>query len=245
MHVVTRHHRTGRGALAVMLITAALSVLAIGVVHPAKASADPTPSCDATTCTVDFGTAGTTQGWNVPAGVSTITVTMAGGSGGSSAAGGIGGAGGQMVATVPVFSGENLSILQGTSPYPGGDFGGGGAPGGAGGPEPTGGWGGGGSFVFETNPTATLLLAVGGGGGAGGDTSEIAGAGGSNGSGSDATTTNPDGTVVGLGGTLAAGGAGGAGNQGPSAPGWPAAARPWRRATPAPAAVAGLRIRRP
>ena len=219
MHVVTRHHRTGRGALAVMLITAALSVLAIGVVHPAKASADPTPSCDATTCTVDFGTAGTTQGWNVPAGVSTITVTMAGGAGGSSAAGGLGGAGGQMVATVPVFSGENLSILQGTSPYPGGDFGGGGAPGGAGGPEPTGGWGGGGSFVFETNPTATLLLAVGGGGGAGGDTSEIAGAGGSNGSGSDATTNNPDGTVVGLGGTLAAGGAGGAGNQGPSGAG--------------------------
>jgi hypothetical protein len=202
-----------------MLITAALSVLAIGVVHPAKASADPTPSCDATTCTVDFGTAGTTQGWNVPAGVSTITVTIAGGAGGSSAAGGIGGAGGQMVATVPVFSGENLSILQGTSPYPGGDFGGGGAPGGAGGPEPTGGWGGGGSFVFETNPTATLLLAVGGGGGAGGDTSEIAGVGGSDGSGSDATTTNPDGTVVGLGGTLAAGGAGGAGNQGPSGAG--------------------------
>jgi hypothetical protein len=219
VHVVTRHHRTGRGALAVMLITAALSVLAIGVVHPAKASADPTPSCDATTCTVDFGTAGTTQGWNVPAGVSTITVTIAGGAGGSSAAGGIGGAGGQMVATVPVFSGENLSILQGTSPYPGGDFGGGGAPGGAGGPEPTGGWGGGGSFVFETNPTATLLLAVGGGGGAGGDTSEIAGVGGSDGSGSDATTTNPDGTVVGLGGTLAAGGAGGAGNQGPSGAG--------------------------
>jgi hypothetical protein len=124
-----------------------------------------------------------------------------------------------MVASVPVSSGENLSILQGTSPYPGGDFGGGGAPGGAGGPDSTGGWGGGGSFVFETNPTATLLLAVGGGGGAGGDTSEVAGAGGSNGPGSNATTTNADGTVVGLGGTLGAGGAGGAGNQGLSAPG--------------------------
>ena len=49
-----------------MLITAALSVLAIGVVHPAKASADPTPSCDATTCTVDFGTAGTTQAVECP-----------------------------------------------------------------------------------------------------------------------------------------------------------------------------------
>ena len=219
MHVVVPDHRISRGALAVLVVTAALGVLATGMIHAPQASADPIPSCDATTCTVDFGVAGTTQQWNVPAGVSTLTVTMAGGSGGSSAAGGVGGAGGEMVATVPVFSGENLSILQGTSPYPGGDFGGGGAPGGAGGPEPTGGWGGGGSFVFETNPTATLLLAVGGGGGAGGDTSEVAGAGGSDGPGSDATTSNPDGTVVGLGGTLAAGGAGGAGNQGPSAAG--------------------------
>jgi hypothetical protein len=144
-----------------MVITAALGVLATGVIHVGTASADPTPSCDATTCTVDFGVAGTTQTWNVPAGVSTITVNIAGGSGGSSTAGGAGGAGGEMVATVPVQWGENLSILQGTSPYPGGDFGGGGAPGGAGGPESTGGWGGGGSFVFETNPTSTLLLAVG------------------------------------------------------------------------------------
>src|ERR1019366_5528293 len=63
-----------------------------------------------------------------------------------------------------VFSGENLSILQGTSPFPGGDFGGGGAPGPVGSGK-TGGGGGGGSFGFETNPTATLLLAVGGGGG--------------------------------------------------------------------------------
>jgi hypothetical protein len=123
-----------------------------------------------------------------------------------------------MVATVPVFSGENLSILQGTSAFPGGDFGGGGAPGGVGGPESTGGWGGGGSFVFETNPTSTLLLAVGGGGGAGGNSGEVAGVGGSNGPGSDATS-DEDGTVVGLGGTLAAGGAGGAGVSGPSAAG--------------------------
>ena len=123
-----------------------------------------------------------------------------------------------MVATVPVFSGETLSVLQGTSPFPGGDFGGGGAPGGAGGPEQTGGWGGGGSFVFETNPTSTLLLAVGGGGGAGGDAGEVAGAGGSNGPGSDATTNFVP-SVVGLGGTQVAGGGGGVGNQGPFANG--------------------------
>jgi hypothetical protein len=219
VHVVVPDHRTSRGALAALVVTAALGLLATGVIHAAPASADPTPVCDATTCTVGFGTAGTTQQWTVPSGVSTITVTMAGGSGGSSSAGGVGGAGGAMVATVPVFSGENLSILQGTSPYIGGDFGGGGAPGP--GPGPTGGWGGGGSFVFETNPTATLLLAVGGGGGAGGaggDAGEVAGAGGSNGPGSDATTNFvPD--VVGLGGTLAVGGGGGTGTEGPTANG--------------------------
>ncbi len=218
MHVVVPNHRISRGALAVLVVTAALSVLATGVIHAAPASADPTPSCDATTCTVSFGTAGTTQQWTVPAGVSTITVAMAGGSGGSSAAGGVGGAGGAMVATVPVFAGENLSVLQGTSPYPGGDFGGGGAPGPGSGPGQTGGWGGGGSFVFETNPTATLLLAVGGGGGAGGDAGEVAGAGGSNGPGSDATTNFVP-SVVGLGGTLSAGGAGGAGTFGPTSGG--------------------------
>ena len=88
MHVVVPDHRTSRGVLAVLVVTAALGVLATGVIHAAPASADPTPSCDATTCTVGFGAAGTTQQWNVPAGVSTITVTMAGGSGGSSTAGG-------------------------------------------------------------------------------------------------------------------------------------------------------------
>jgi hypothetical protein len=217
VHVVVPDHRISRGALAALVVTAALGVFATGVIHAAPASADPTPSCNTTTCTVSFGTAGTTQQWSVPAGVSTITVAMAGGSGGSSSAGGVGGAGGAMVATVPVSSGENLSILQGTSPFPGGDFGGGGAPG-AGGPGQTGGWGGGGSFVFETNPTATLLLAVGGGGGAGGDAGEVAGTGGTSGPGTDATSTF-DPTVVGLGGTLAAGGGGGAGTEGPTANG--------------------------
>jgi hypothetical protein len=218
VHVVAHHHRNSPRLLAVIVVTAALGLLATGVIHAAPASADPTPSCDATTCTVSFGTAGTIQQWTVPPGVSTITVTMAGGSGGSSAAGGLGGPGGAMVATVPVSSGENLSVLQGTSPFPGGDFGGGGAPGASGGPDPTGGWGGGGSFVFEVNPTATLLLAVGGGGGAGGDAGEVAGAGGSNGPGSDATSTFVP-SVVGLGGTLAAGGGGGAGTEGPTSGG--------------------------
>ena len=203
-----------------MVVTAVVGVLATGVIHPSVASADPTPSCDATTCTVEFVPAGSVQQWSVPAGVSSVTVAMAGGSGASSAAGGVGGAGGQMMATVPAEWGETFSVVVGTAATNrGGGFGGGGA---AGPPRPgpgVGGGGGGGSFVFETFPTTTLLLAVGGGGGAGGDNSEIAGAGGGNGPGSDATTTNADGTVVGLGGTLGAGGSGGAGNQGPSAKG--------------------------
>jgi hypothetical protein len=219
VHVVVRHHRISRGALAVMVLTAVAGVLATGVIHPSVASADPTPSCGATTCTVDFGPAGSTQQWSVPAGVSSVTVTMAAGSGASSAAGGVGGAGGQMVATVPAEWGETFSVLVGTAAANGGGFGGGGAPGAAGpGPGSAGGGGGGGSFVFETFPTSTILLAVGGGGGAGGNSGEVAGVGGSDGPGSDATS-NVDGTVVGLGGTLAAGGAGGAGIAGPSAAG--------------------------
>ncbi len=73
--------------------------------------------------------------------------------------------------------------------------------------------------MFETNPSSTLLLAVGGGGGAGGNASEVAGVGGSDGPGTDATTSNVDGTVVGHGGTLVTGGAGGSGDQGPSSKG--------------------------
>jgi len=219
VHVVVRPHRTSRGALAVVVVTAVVGVLATGVIHPSVASADPTPSCDATTCTVDFGPAGSIQQWSVPAGVSSVTVTMAAGSGASSAAGGVGGAGGAMAATVPAEWGETFSVVVGTAAANGGGFGGGGAPGAAGpGPGSAGGGGGGGSFVFETFPTSTVLLAVGGGGGAGGNSGEVAGAGGSDGPGSDATS-NVDGTVVGLGGTLAAGGAGGAGIAGPSAAG--------------------------
>jgi hypothetical protein len=220
VHVVVRPHLISRGVLAVMVVSAVVGVLATGVIHPSVASADPTPSCDATTCTVNFLPAGSTQQWSVPAGVSSVTVSMAAGSGASSAAGGVGGAGGGMVATVPTEWGETFSVVVGTAAANGGGgFGGGGAAGPASPGPGVGGGGGGGSFVFEAFPTSTVLLAVGGGGGAGGDSSEIPGAGGSDGPGSDATTTNKDGTVVGLGGTLAAGGGGGAGNQGPSAKG--------------------------
>ena len=236
MHVVVPDHRRSRGALAVLVVTAALGLLATGVIHTAPASADPTPVCDATTCTVEFGTAGTTQQWIVPAGVSTITVTMAGGSGGSSAAGGVGGAGGEMVATVPVFSGENLSILQGTSPFPGGDFGGGGAPGGAGGRTNrwVGWW-----WIVRVRDQSDGNAAARGGrrrgrrwrhqrdrGGRWQQRPRL---------GRDHHLRTDRGRPR---RHPAAGGGGGAGNQGPTARARPAAARPWRPATPAPAAVA-------
>ena len=78
MHVVVRPHLISRGVLAVMVVTAVVGVLATGVIHPSVASADPTPSCDATTCTVEFVPAGSVQQWSVPAGVSSVTVAMAG-----------------------------------------------------------------------------------------------------------------------------------------------------------------------
>ncbi len=220
MHVVVRPHRVRRGALVVMVVTAVVGVLATGVIHPSVAAADdPTPSCDATTCTVDFVPAGTVEQWSVPAGVSSVTVAMAAGSGASSAVGGAGGAGGEMIATVPAEWGETFSVVVGrAAANGGGGFGGGGAAGPASPGPGVGGGGGGGSFVFETFPTSTVLLAVGGGGGAGGNSGEVAGVGGSDGAGSDATS-NVDDSVVGLGGTLAAGGAGGAGIAGPSAAG--------------------------
>lgn len=217
---IVKVHRVaaGRGNLALVLVLAFAAATAAGIVHPLSASADPSPSCSPTLCTVSFLPAGSTQSWSVPAGVSSVTVTMAGASGSDSSPGGVGGAGGQVVAALPVVWGETFSVLVGSTAVDGGGgVGGGGVA--AAGPGGAGGGGGGGSFVFETFPTSTVLFVTGGGGGAGGDSSEVAGAGGSDGPGSDATTTNADGTVVGRGGTLGAGGAGGAGDQGPSSPG--------------------------
>ena len=186
MHVVVRPHRISRGALAVMVVTAVVGVLATGVIHPSVAAADdPTPSCDATTCTVDFVPAGTVEQWSVPAGVSSVTVAMAAGSGASSAAGGVGGAGGADDGDRAGRVGRNVfgrcresapptaaaALVVGVLP----DL-----------PVP-----GPGLVVAvvvvrscsRRFPTSTVLLAVGGGGGAGGNSSEIAGAGGSNGAG--------------------------------------------------------------
>ena len=125
-------------------------------------------------CVASLVATGALQTLAVPAGVTKMTVTIAGGQGGWSldqgtGSGAPGGLGGKESATVPVTPGATLSIVIGQTggvadlinppPAP---YGGGGAPGGG-----YGGYGGGGSFVFASN--AGLLIAAGGGGGSGYD----------------------------------------------------------------------------
>jgi hypothetical protein len=125
-------------------------------------------------CAANLVATGGLQTLTVPAGVTKMTMTVAGGQGGWSldqgtGSGAPGGLGGMQSATVPVTPGATLSIVIGQTggvadlinppPAP---YGGGGAPGGG-----YGGYGGGGSFVFSSN--AGLLIAAGGGGGSGYD----------------------------------------------------------------------------
>jgi large repetitive protein len=106
---------------------------------------------------------GSTSTFTVPAGVVAVALAVAGAAGGSSAEGIPGGNGGQEQATLPVTSGDVLTVLVGGhgAPVAAGGFGGGGAAG-----APDGGSGGGGSFVYEGQ--GNLLAAAGGGGGGSG-----------------------------------------------------------------------------
>ena len=190
---LTAPRRIG-AALAVLAGTA----LAIGILA-APAGAVPTPVCAAGTCTVTFGETGAVQHWTVPVGITSVTVTVAGGSGGTaSGSGGNPGTGGKVTATVSVSAGDDLALVVGgkgvdgvaasTSPAAGG-YGGGGAAGQNTTPvSSAGGGGGGGSFVFDSTTTA-LLAASGGGGGGGGNTAggTFLGGAGNGGGGGDAT----------------------------------------------------------
>jgi Bacterial Ig-like domain (group 3) len=170
------------GSVGIVVASAASALTVAAAPTAARADGGPTPTCDATTCTVTFGATGGLQTYTVPSFVNSLRITAAGGDGGSVVAVGhaldVGGAGGTSTATIPVGGGEILSVVAGSS---GSDtdvfsgssaggaavYGGGGAGGdaadGTGSPG-----GGGGSFVFDGN--GTLLLAAGGGGGASGDT---------------------------------------------------------------------------
>jgi hypothetical protein len=179
----------------------------------AVAASGPT-TCAAGTCTASFTTSGAPDAFVVPAGVTSLTATVAGGSGGlghPDEIGGLparsGGAGGQVVATVPVHPGEMLTVVVGgkgedsTGSSAAGGYGGGGVAENFGGSD---GAGGGGSFLFRGS---AVLVASGGGGGGGYQDGGDGGAGGPGASGSDGGPAD----IGGHGATTSAAGAGGAG----------------------------------
>jgi hypothetical protein len=162
--------------------------------------------------TLVFDTATSTTTWNVPTGVTEITVKVwgagAGGGGGGSNAGspgGDGGGGGFSQATLSVTPGETLNI-----------FVGGGGGGGLKGPTNSGYGGGGGGFsaVQRDSGSVWLIYAGGGGGGGGGDNSSAT-AGGAGGAGGGAAAGNGGASSLtngGTGGSDSAAGTGGSSN---------------------------------
>lgn len=132
----------------------------------------------------DFEYTGADQTFVVPSGLTTVAITLAGGSGGNSVyVGGtysVGGAAGRVVAIVPVTPGQTLTARVGRAGYPCNQFGSSG-PGGwpNGGRGNTYGGGGGGSTSVWVGPSE--LLEAGGGGGAGGSSGGGGGAGGAQG----------------------------------------------------------------
>lgn len=200
----------------IVLVTGATWLFA----SPAPAVAlVPGANCTGGGCTVTFAQTGSPQYWTVPNGVSSIALTVAAGSGGSSAGGvNAGGDGGTVTATLPVASGQNLSIVVGaaggngvvapTNVAAAGGYGGGGSAGAEQDPvSDPGGAGGGGSFVFDTNGP-TLLAAAGGGGGAPGGSAAV-GSGGIGGAGGDAAPPVVAGPGTGAPATTSAAGTGG------------------------------------
>jgi hypothetical protein len=120
----------------------------------------PSSNCDpAGECTASWNPSvpGAPVTWTVPDGVTSITLTLDGGSGGSDPGGASGGAGAQVVGTLAVSPGEQLTITvgasgqwsatssQSTGGYPNGGAGGSAA-------------GGGGGATFVTDSSGDLLL---------------------------------------------------------------------------------------
>ncbi|WP_147301863.1 Ig-like domain-containing protein [Microbacterium sp. AG157] len=167
-------------------------------------------SCDSGLCRAVFVYSGLPESWEVPAGVTSITAVVEGGSGGHAmndgtffgGSHGAGGLGGTVRATLPVQPGDELALVVGgagqdgvsdANTYAPGGYGGGGFAGkrSASSTYASGG-GGGGSFLFSD--AGALLIAAGGGGGASiaGGTPVPGGAGGTTGDGSSGH--GPDGT---------------------------------------------------
>ncbi len=200
-------------ALGSVVLLVSTSMLTAPWAPASAAAAAAAPTCAAGTCTESFATSGAPESFVVPAGVSTLTATVAGGSGGLGHIDLIGdlpqrtgGDGGQVVATVPVHAGETLTVAVGakgqdsTDSSAAGGYGGGGD---AGDFEGSDGAGGGGSFLFRA---ATVLVAAGGGGGGG---YQDGGDGGGGGAGANGIDGGPA-DIGGAGATTSAPGAGGA-----------------------------------
>jgi hypothetical protein len=170
------------GLAASGLVLGASAVLAVVAATPSGAD------------TLTFTTPGFTL-FQVPAGVTSLTVTALGAGGEVTTGRGASGAGGSVMATIPVSACGTLEILVGGSAFSNG--------------LPA---GGGGSGVWDATETFNLLIAGGGGvGGQDGSVSGVGGAGGDGGAGAPfAVTPNP------LGGPGQAGGDGtrGGGNGG-------------------------------
>ncbi len=197
------------------------------------------PATAGPVATLHFSYTGTTRTWVVPAGVTSIDVSVIGGKGGNAigqvggcgTGGAIGGKGGSVTATLPITPGALLNVVvagnggDGCGSGPGaGGFGGGGT-GGVGFRE-RGGGGGGGASQVSSGGTPLVLAAGGGGAGSwepGGDAGQPgrSGTGGSFGGGGGGAGTLNGGGVGGFGtrtaggidgatGTAGQGGAGGA-----------------------------------
>ena len=189
-------------ARASVFATAAFALVAGAIPAPAFA-AEPSGGCvDAsgtTTCTFTY--TGANETWNVPAGVSTLSIDAFGAQGAADSVA-TGGKGAHAAADIAVSAGATLTITVGEAGVEDdatGSFGGGGG-------SDYGGPGGGGSFVYE-GPTA--LVIAGGGGGAG---EHFSGAGNGGSSGQDGQDGDDSGDALGgKGGGAGTGSSGGAG----------------------------------
>ncbi|HEY1530501.1 MAG TPA: IPT/TIG domain-containing protein [Galbitalea sp.] len=188
------HTRALAAGLAVSVVVA---VAAITIAAPAYAA----PGDISQT----FSVTGGLQTWTVPAGVTQVSIDMAGAQGGASYGGGGGGA--ELTGTLTVTPGETLNVVVGGG-------------GGNGVEYSSGAGGGGGSFIYRTADVGGILAAAGGGGGAGSNTpasaasTTTAGTPGLNGGGAGGTGGNGGGgsTAGGGGGLLSNGGGGNGGH---------------------------------
>lgn len=148
----------------------------IGGSLPASATIDGVATCSAGTCTASFQETGATHGWTVPAGVTSIGVTLYGANGGTGGEpGGAGGLGAEVTGSLAVSGGEALTVNVGgvgggaeTNATANGGYGGGGSGG-----NPVGGTvnGGGGGGATDLSYLSAAVSAGGGGGGGGGGSS--------------------------------------------------------------------------